>query len=222
MRKLLTGLLLGSLGYFAGCSSSNSPTGTTTPSILTITTTSLPAGTVGAAYNGSSGSIRWHHSLHLQCERPAGRSLDQQFDRRDHRNTRAKLQRHSFSHHQGNGFEPTFLAVGHRQPEHHDQPSQPRSSYDHHNFSPRRSSRIALSVDYLQAAGGVPPYTWALAAGSSLPAGLSLSTAGVLSGTPAAASTGPLTFVVTDSYSPQTPRRPASPSPSRAEREAAA
>jgi hypothetical protein len=54
----------------------------------------------------------------------------------------------------------------------------------------------------LQAAGGVAPYTWALASGSSLPAGLSLSTGGALSGTPAAAGSYPLTFVVTDSFSP--------------------
>ncbi len=56
----------------------------------------------------------------------------------------------------------------------------------------------------LQASGGVSPYTWGLASGSSLPAGLNLSTGGVLSGTPAAGSGGPysLTFVVTDSSTP--------------------
>lgn len=37
----------------------------------------------------------------------------------------------------------------------------------------------------LQASGGAPPYTWGIAAGSSgLPAGLTLSTGGVISGTP--------------------------------------
>lgn len=35
----------------------------------------------------------------------------------------------------------------------------------------------------LQASGGIPPYTWSVGAGS-LPAGVSLSSAGVLDGTP--------------------------------------
>ena len=63
----------------------------------------------------------------------------------------------------------------------------------------------ALGVAYsqtLQASGGVPSYTWSVTAGS-LPAGLSLSSAGVISGTP----TGPLgtsnfTVQVTDSQTP--------------------
>lgn len=39
-------------------------------------------------------------------------------------------------------------------------------------------------AQFLTATGGVPPYTWALRSGSSLPAALSLSTDGVVSGTP--------------------------------------
>jgi hypothetical protein len=50
----------------------------------------------------------------------------------------------------------------------------------------------------LQAAGGVPPYSWAVTSGSSLPAGLSLSTAGVLSGTPTTAGTFNPSITVTD------------------------
>ena len=38
----------------------------------------------------------------------------------------------------------------------------------------------------LTASGGVPPYTWAVASGSTLPAGLALSSAGLVSGTPTA------------------------------------
>jgi hypothetical protein len=41
----------------------------------------------------------------------------------------------------------------------------------------------------LAATGGTTPYTWTVAAGSSLPAGLNLSTSGLLSGTPTAAGT---------------------------------
>lgn len=50
----------------------------------------------------------------------------------------------------------------------------------------------------LAATGGVPPYTWAVASGSSLPAGLSLSSAGVVSGTPTAAGTFSPSVAVTD------------------------
>ncbi|MFL6429504.1 MAG: putative Ig domain-containing protein [Acidobacteriaceae bacterium] len=50
----------------------------------------------------------------------------------------------------------------------------------------------------LAATGGVPPYTWAVASGSSLPDGLSLSTAGVVTGTPTKAGTFSPSIAVTD------------------------
>jgi len=55
----------------------------------------------------------------------------------------------------------------------------------------------------LQATGGVPAYTWSVSAGS-LPAGLSLSSAGVISGTPSGTFTGTTNFTVsaTDSQTP--------------------
>ncbi|MCX2481276.1 putative Ig domain-containing protein [Pedobacter sp. MC2016-15] len=58
----------------------------------------------------------------------------------------------------------------------------------------------AYSRQVPAATGGTPGYTYALAAGSSLPAGLTISPAGLISGTPSAA--GPVTFslVVTDSF----------------------
>ncbi|MBI1789350.1 MAG: putative Ig domain-containing protein, partial [Acidobacteria bacterium] len=58
-----------------------------------------------------------------------------------------------------------------------------------------------VGVGYSQtvaATGGTPPYTFDVPPGS-LPGGLSLSTAGVLSGTPATAGIAPLTVNVTDS-----------------------
>ncbi|HRJ52820.1 MAG TPA: cellulase family glycosylhydrolase [Candidatus Thiothrix moscowensis] len=48
------------------------------------------------------------------------------------------------------------------------------------------------------ASGGTSPYTWSLAAGS-LPTGLSLSTAGIISGTPTTAGTASFSVKVTDS-----------------------
>ncbi len=50
----------------------------------------------------------------------------------------------------------------------------------------------------LAATGGTPPYTWSLASGA-LPGGLSVSSAGVISGTPTAAGTFSVTLKVTDS-----------------------
>lgn len=61
-----------------------------------------------------------------------------------------------------------------------------------------------LSTAYnqtLAASGGTTPLSWTLASGS-LPAGLSLSTAGVISGTPTATGTASFTVQVTDSGSP--------------------
>jgi hypothetical protein len=50
----------------------------------------------------------------------------------------------------------------------------------------------------LMASGGTPPYTWSVNSGG-LPAGLTLSNAGLLSGTPGSASTTTPTFTVADS-----------------------
>jgi len=51
----------------------------------------------------------------------------------------------------------------------------------------------------LAATGGVPPYTWSLNSGSTLPAGLTLTSAGILSGTPTTAGTYSFGITVTDS-----------------------
>jgi hypothetical protein len=54
----------------------------------------------------------------------------------------------------------------------------------------------------LQAAGGLPPYAWALPPGSALPPGLQLSTSGLISGTPTAPGSYTVTVAVSDSTSP--------------------
>ena len=53
-----------------------------------------------------------------------------------------------------------------------------------------------------QASGGTGPYTWAVAPGSTLPSGLTLSPSGLLSGTPASAGTTTFNITVTDSEIP--------------------
>lgn len=58
---------------------------------------------------------------------------------------------------------------------------------------------VGYTATTLAASGGIAPYTYAVTSGT-LPAGLSLSTAGVLSGTPTAAGTAPVTVTATDNY----------------------
>ena len=61
------------------------------------------------------------------------------------------------------------------------------------------------SVAYSQtlaATGGIQPYSWTLVSGSSLPAGLTLSSGGVISGTPTVQATTSFTVQVTDASSP--------------------
>ncbi len=67
---------------------------------------------------------------------------------------------------------------------------------------PTAFNAIPYSVN-LAAGGGHPPYTWSLT-GGTLPSGLTLSTAGVISGTTSAFGTSSLTFKATDSYNPAT------------------
>ncbi|MEA2500975.1 MAG: hypothetical protein QOD01_1086, partial [Actinomycetota bacterium] len=54
----------------------------------------------------------------------------------------------------------------------------------------------------LAATGGTMPYTWSLASGNTLPPGLNISPAGVISGTPTATATSSFTVRVTDSTTP--------------------
>ena len=58
---------------------------------------------------------------------------------------------------------------------------------------------VAYPSTTLKAAGGKPPYTWSA---TGLPAGLSLSTAGVLTGIPSAAGSASPAFTATDSSTP--------------------
>jgi len=64
------------------------------------------------------------------------------------------------------------------------------------------TARVGVSVsDALMASGGTPPYTWAVASGA-LPAGITLSATGLLTGTPTAAGTSTAVLQVTDSGRP--------------------
>jgi hypothetical protein len=72
-------------------------------------------------------------------------------------------------------------------------------------IDPATLTTAVINVPYsatLKAAGGVPPYTWSVASGT-LPAGLSLSSGGVLSGTPTAVGSTTVKFQVTDVQTPK-------------------
>jgi len=60
---------------------------------------------------------------------------------------------------------------------------------------------VVYTSQTLAATGGTLPYTWSLTPGSSLPTGLSLSSAGVISGTPSTAGTTSFIVTVYDSAS---------------------
>ena len=65
------------------------------------------------------------------------------------------------------------------------------------NSLPNGTTTVAYSGT-LTSSGGNPPVTWSLAAGSSLPPGLTLLSTGVISGTPSAAGTYSFTVQATD------------------------
>jgi hypothetical protein len=66
-----------------------------------------------------------------------------------------------------------------------------------------QSGTVGLAyTQTLAASSGVQPYTWTLAGGTLLPPGLSLSSSGVISGTPIATGTTNFTVQVTDSSTP--------------------
>jgi hypothetical protein len=66
---------------------------------------------------------------------------------------------------------------------------------------PNASAGAAYNFQF-QASGGASPYTWAVAPGSTLPAGLSLSSSGLLSGIPTTQATTTFSVTVTDSEVP--------------------
>lgn len=67
------------------------------------------------------------------------------------------------------------------------------------NTLPNGSNGFAYSSQITTATGGTPTFTYVLASGSSLPAGLTLSASGLISGTPTATGSYPFSIVATDS-----------------------
>src|ERR1700683_2568739 len=202
MHKLGWSLIVGATALLAVCSTGNqTPASPSQPSTLTLTTTSLPAGTVGSAYSSlvaaSGGTAPYTYSA---ASLPSVLSMNSATGAITVTPVQSSIGTAAVT------IKVTDLTT----------PS-PQSAASNLSIKispaklavtttslPAGSATSAYPSTTLEASGGVSPYTWALASGSSLPAGLNLSTAGVLSGTPAAGSGGPysLTFVVTDSSTP--------------------
>ena len=195
--------LLGATALLAGCSGSSSTSGTSNPtqtsSTLSVSTTSLPSGTVGAAYNAavaaSGGTTPYTYNA---TNLPSGLSIGA---------STGVITGIPAQNSVGTAS-ATVKVTDSTQPS-----SQSASSSLSISISPAASPAAlavtttslpagTVSTPYpstsLQASGGVPPYSWSLQSGS-LAAGLNLSTAGAISGTPTLAGAYPLTFMVTDS-----------------------
>jgi hypothetical protein len=203
MPKWRVGLLLGATALLAGCSGSSSTSGTSNPtqtsSTLSVSTTSLPSGTVGAAYSAavaaSGGTAPYTYNA---TNLPSGLSIGA---------STGVITGIPAQNSVGTAS-ATVKVTDSTQPS-----SQSASSSLSISISPAASPAAlavtttslpagTVSTPYpstsLQASGGAPPYSWSLQSGS-LPAGLSVSTAGAISGTPTLAGAYPLTFMVTDS-----------------------
>jgi Putative Ig domain len=202
MQKLGWSLILGATALLAGCSSGNQPpTSTEQTNTLSITTTSLAAGTVGAAYSSpvaaSGGATPYTYSA---TGLPGGLSINSATGTITGTPSQSSVGTASV----------TIKVMDSTNPSPQSATSSLSIKISTAKLAvtttslPGGATGSAYPSTTLQASGGTTPYTWALAAASSLPAGLNLSTAGVLSGTPAAGSGGPysLSFVVTDSSTP--------------------
>ena len=188
---LLANLVL--LGTLAGCGSGDDAV----PSTLSVATSSLPNGQVGSGYSGTlaatGGTAPYHWAL-VSGTLPPGLTLSAS-------GTIAGTPSASVN---SAAIDVQVTDSG--------SPAQSSARSLTLTIAPAVLSVATgslpqgqIGVNYsasLAAAGGTPPYHWALASGA-LPAGLTLAASGSIAGTPsAAADAAPIALKVTDSGSP--------------------
>jgi hypothetical protein len=191
---VLAGLALAACGGGGGGGGGSSPsTSPTVTAPLTITTTSLPDAVRGASYSGSltatggSGPRTW--SITSSGDLPP---LDLNASTGQLSGTPSIAGTFDFTAHvtdaTGTATRSLTLRI----------------------FQPLQIPLTALPTAFLQRPyslqlspeGGLSPYGWSLAGGSALPGGLTLSTAGMISGTPTAEGTFSFSVQVQDSATP--------------------
>ncbi len=186
--SLLKGTAVAVISFsLAQCGGSESVTGTDGTTRPNITTQSLPDGTVGVAYSGAfaaiggDGSYSW---LISSGALPAGLSLS---TAGEISGTPTAAETASFTAQVTSADRSTTISlsitIGSAEP------IITTTSLPDGRISQAYSRSLA-------AVGGDRSYSWSISSGA-LPAGLSLSTAGTISGTPAGAETAPFTVQVT-------------------------
>jgi hypothetical protein len=198
MKRNLCGLLpaLFLIGLLAGCGGGG---GNMPPATLNITTASLPSGQTTVAYgpttlSATGGTAPYTWSV-ASGSLPAGLSLS----------TGGVI-----------GGTPTTAQLATFSVKAMDSAASPQTATA--NFTlPVSGGKLqitstnatggAVGTAYqfqMEASGGVPPYTWAVASGSELPAGLTISAGGLVTGTPTASGTFSPNIEVTDATTTNT------------------
>jgi YVTN family beta-propeller protein len=157
---------------------------------LTITTTSLPAGMIGTAYNqplqAAGGTTPYKWSL-ASGALPPGLSMNSATGAISGTPTTAATSSFTVSVTDANNFTATSSTLS--------IVVVPQLAVTTTSLPAGMVGRAYSQA--MQAAGGTAPYTWTIATGS-LPAGLNLSTGGTISGTPTAAGTPNFTVSLKD------------------------
>jgi hypothetical protein len=200
MRKISGTLFAGTLCFLAGCGSgSQGSSNPSTPAVLTVTTTSLPSGTVGVSYSSAilvtGGTTPYAFTA---ANLPGGLSI----------NGTSGLISGTPSSGAAGTASATIKVTDSTQPT-----PQSVSSALSITISPVALTITTTSLPggvvgsaypatTLAASGGTGSYSWSLTSGSNLPAGLSLSTAGEITGTPTTAGSTSFGVTVADSSTP--------------------
>ncbi len=168
-----------------------------TPSPLTIVTTTLPTGTVGTSYflggvYAAGGTPDYSYAT-TQGSLPSGLTLDPTSGIISGTPTSSGTSSFTVQAADSGGSQPVSQALSIT--------VKPDVKVSVTTTSLKTANQNESYSDTLAATGGTAPYNWTITAGA-LPAGLTLSSDGVISGVATASGTFTFTVAVTDSTSP--------------------